>query len=140
LAVQESVLVLQERLANEQKLVHLIDRIHSAKTLDNIFIEVQGEILAFLDADRMTLYAVDMEKKELYSKFLALDAVKEIRLPISENSVAGFVAVSRQTINITDAYDTSELGKVSPKLRFDSSWDKRTSAWRSCTRTASWSA
>jgi len=42
LAVQESVLVLQERLANEQKLVHLIDRIHSAKTLDSIFIEVQA--------------------------------------------------------------------------------------------------
>ena len=126
MAVQESVLVLQERLANEQKLVHLIDRIHSAKTLDSIFIEVQGDILAFLDADRMTLYAVDMEKKELYSKFLALDAVKEIRVPINESSVAGFVATSRQTVNIADAYDTAELAKVSPKLRFDSSWDKKT--------------
>src|SRR5688572_9292734 len=79
MAVQESVLVLQERLANEQKLVQLIDRIHAAKTLDSIFLELQGEILAFLDAERMTLYAVDGDKKELYSKFLALDAMKEIR-------------------------------------------------------------
>ena len=126
MAVQESVLVLQERLANEQKLVHLIDRIHSAKTLDTIFIEIQGDILSFLDADRMTLYVVDIEKKELYSKFLALDAVKEIRVPINESSVAGFVATSRQTVNIADAYDTGELAKVSPKLRFDSSWDKKT--------------
>jgi len=126
LAVQESVLVLQERLANEQKLVHLIDRIHSAKTLDTIFIEIQGDILSFLDADRMTLYVVDIEKKELYSKFLALDAVKEIRVPINEGSVAGFVATSRQTVNIADAYDTGEVAKVSPKLRFDSSWDKKT--------------
>jgi type II secretory ATPase GspE/PulE/Tfp pilus assembly ATPase PilB-like protein len=120
------VLVLQERLANEQKLVHLIDRIHSAKSLDSIFIEVQGEILSFLDADRMTLYAVDMEKKELYSKFLAVDAVKEIRVPINENSVSGFVASSRQTINISDAYDSAEISRISPKLRFDSSWDKKT--------------
>ncbi|HEV8583537.1 MAG TPA: GspE/PulE family protein [Methylomirabilota bacterium] len=125
MAVQESVLVLQERLANEQKLVHLIDRIHSAKSVDSIFIEVQGEILAFLDADRMTLYAVDQEKKELYSKFLALDAVKEIRLPINENSLSGFAAFSRQTVNIADAYDAAELSKISPKLRFDSSWDKK---------------
>ena len=51
MAVQESVLQLQERLANEQRLVHLIDRIHSAKSLDSIFIEVQGEILTFLDAE-----------------------------------------------------------------------------------------
>jgi type II secretory ATPase GspE/PulE/Tfp pilus assembly ATPase PilB-like protein len=126
LAVQESVLVLQERLANEQKLVQLIDRIHSAKTLDTIFLELQGDILVFLDADRMTLYAADMDRKELYSKFLALDTVKEIRVAISEGSVAGFVATSRHTVNIGDAYDAVELGRISSKLRFDSSWDKKT--------------
>ncbi len=126
MAVQESVLALQERLANEQRLVHLIDRIHSAKTLDSIFIEVQGEILTFFDADRMTLYAVDNDKKEVYSKFLAIDAVREIRVPISPKSVSGFVALSKQTVNIADAYDAAELKKISPELTFDSSWDKRT--------------
>jgi type II secretory ATPase GspE/PulE/Tfp pilus assembly ATPase PilB-like protein/GAF domain-containing protein len=123
---QESVLVLQERLANEQKLVHLIDRIHSAKSLDSIFVELQGEILSFFDADRMALYAVDQDKKELYTKFLALDSVREIRVPISDKSIAGFVAQSKQTANIADAYDAAELGRLSPQLHFDSSWDKRT--------------
>jgi len=125
-AVQESVLTLQERLANEQRLVHLIDRIHSARTIDTIFLEVQSEVLTFFDADRMTLYAVDVDKKEIYSKFLALDAVKEIRVPISARSVAGFVALSKQTVNIADAYDAAELRRLSPELHFDSSFDKRT--------------
>jgi type II secretory ATPase GspE/PulE/Tfp pilus assembly ATPase PilB-like protein len=125
-AVQESVLALQERLANEQRLIHLIDRIHSAKTLDSIFIEVQGEILTFFDADRMTLYAIDHDKKEIYSKFLAIDSVREIRVPISPKSVSGFVALSKQTVNIADAYDGGELKKISPELSFDSSWDKKT--------------
>ena len=126
MAAQESVLVLQERLAKEQKLVQLIDRIHSAKSLDTIFFEIQGDILAFLDADRMTLYVTDVDRKELYSKFLALDTVKEIRVPMSEASVAGFVATTRHTVNIGDAYDTAELGRISGQLRFDSSWDKKT--------------
>jgi len=125
-AVQESVLALQERLANEQRLVHVIDRIHSAKTLDAIFIEVQGEILTFFDADRMTLYAIDNEKKEIYSKFLAIDSVREIRVPISPKSVSGYVALSKQTVSIVDAYDAAELKKISPELSFDSSWDKKT--------------
>jgi len=125
-AVQESVLALQERLANEQRLVHLIDRIHSAKTLDSIFIEVQGELLTFFEAARMTLYAIDVERKEIYSKFLALDSIKEIRVPISAKSVAGFVALTKQTVNIADAYDSSELKRLSPELHFDSSFDKRT--------------
>ena len=126
MAVQESVLALQERLANEQRLVHLIDRIHSAKSLDSIFIELQGDLLSFFDADRMTLYAVDHERKEIYSKFLALDAVKEIRVPMSAQSVAGFVALHKQTVNIADAYDKNELRRLSPELHFDSSFDKRT--------------
>jgi type II secretory ATPase GspE/PulE/Tfp pilus assembly ATPase PilB-like protein len=125
-AVQESVLALQERLANEQRLVQLIDRIHSAKTLDSIFIELQGELLTFFAADRMTLYAIDVDRKEIYSKFLALDSVKEIRVPISAKSVAGFVALTKQTVNIADAYDTNELKRVSAELHFDGSFDKRT--------------
>ena len=126
MAVQESVLSLQERLANEQKLVHVIDRIHSAKSLDSIFIEVQGEILAFLDAERMTLYAVDLDRKEVYSKYLALDSVKEIRVGINDKSISGFVALSGKTVNIADAYDKAELARISPALSFDSSFDRRT--------------
>jgi len=91
-AQQESVQILQQRLVYEQKLVQLVDRIHAAKGIDSIFIELQGEILGLLDADRMTIYAIDQAKGELYSKFLALDTVKEIRLPLNEKSIAGFVA------------------------------------------------
>ena len=126
MAQQQSVQILQERLEYEQKLVQLVDRIHSAKGIDNIFIELQGEILELLDADRMTIYAVDTAKKELYSKFLALDTVKEIRLPISEKSIAGYVAASSRIVNIADAYDKAELARISPTLSFDGSWDKKT--------------
>ena len=126
MAQQESILVLQERLAYEQRLVQLVDRIHAAKSLDSLFIELQGEILGLIDTDRMTLYAVDREKKEIYSKFLSIDTVKEIRLPIAERSIAGYVAATGKVVNITDAYDKAEVAKISPTLTFDSSWDKKT--------------
>ena len=126
MAPQQSVQILQQRLVYEQKLVQLVDRIHAVKGIDSIFIELQGEILGLLDADRMTIYAIDQAKKELYSKFLALDTVKEIRLPISEKSIAGYVAASGRVVNIADAYDKAELARISPTLSFDGSWDKKT--------------
>ena len=128
MAQPESVQVLQQRLAYEQKLVQLVDRIHAAKNLDSIFLEMQKEMLDVLDADRMTLYAVDAERKELFSRFLAASVVaeiREIRVPISDKSIAGFAALSRQTVNIADAYDKAELSRVSPSLSFDSSWDQK---------------
>jgi type II secretory ATPase GspE/PulE/Tfp pilus assembly ATPase PilB-like protein len=103
-----------------------VDRIHAAKSIDSLFIELQGEILGLLDADRMTLYAVDPSKQELYSKFLALDTVKEIRVPVNEKSIAGFVAATGKIVNIANAYDRAELMMISPTLSFDSSWDKKT--------------
>src|SRR5438445_13556718 len=49
-----------------------------------------------------------------------------MRDPLTGRSVAGFVATSRQTVNIAGAYDAGELTKINAKLRFDSSWDKKT--------------
>ena len=126
MAQADNVQVLQQRLEFEQKLIALVDRIHSAKSLDSIFIEAQSDILELMDADRMTLYAVDAERKEVYSKYLQLDTLKEIRVPISDASLTGYCALSRQTLNIADAYNTKELARFSTTLRFDSSFDKRT--------------
>ncbi len=123
---QSDVHNLQERLEYERRLVQLVDRIHAVRTLDQIFLELQHEILGLLEAERMTLYAVDHERKELYSKFLSLDTVREIRLPVSDTSIAGYVALWRQPVNIADVYDARELVRISPTLQFDSSWDRKT--------------
>ena len=92
MATVDSLQALQEKLAYEQRLVALVDRIHAAKSLDNIFVELESEVLALIDAERMTVYAIDHDRKELYSKFLApgaLGEMREIRVPISEKSISG---------------------------------------------------
>ncbi len=126
MAQQESISVLQERLAYEQRVVQVVDRIHSAKSLDSIFLELQGDIVALLGAERMTLYAVDPDRKEMYSRFLDIRTVNDIRLPVNEHSIAGFVAATGKVVNIVDAYEKAEVARVSPTLSFDGSWDKKT--------------
>jgi len=116
---------LQQRLAYAEHLQQIINQIHSAKDLDHILVDLKDEILGLFDAERLTLYAVDAERKEIYSKFLDIDEVKEIRVPISEQSIAGFVAKYRRPINIGDAYNRVELNAISPALIFDSSWDTK---------------
>src|SRR5262249_24484392 len=66
------------------------------------------------------------DKKEIYSRFLDLNEIKEIRVPFNEQSVVGFVARNRKVINIADAYDAAELLRLSPTLSFDRSWDRTT--------------
>ncbi|MBI2988194.1 MAG: GspE/PulE family protein [Deltaproteobacteria bacterium] len=106
-----------------------MNKIHAASDLDQIFVELKEDILSLFDAERMTLYAVDYEKKEIFSKFLNPDTtqgVGEIRVAVNDKSIAGAVAKNRTLANIGDVYSKAELSKIHPALSFDSSWDKKT--------------
>jgi type II secretory ATPase GspE/PulE/Tfp pilus assembly ATPase PilB-like protein len=117
---------LEQKVAFAEQVKVIINRIHSAKDLDHILVDLKDEILGLLDCEVLTLYVVDAERREIYSKFLDIDKVKEIRVPISEQSISGFVAKYRRSINIADAYNQAELKAISPTLAFVSSWDKKT--------------
>jgi len=126
---KETVNDLKKQVAYSEQVRQITNQIHAAKDLDQIFVDLTGEILQLLDAERITLYALDFDKREIYSRFVDPDTlgdIKEIRVPMDESSIAGFVAKNRVTVNLTDAYDEEELTSVSPSLSFDDSWDKKT--------------
>ena len=116
---------LERKVARAEQVKEIINRIHSAKDLDHIVVDLRDEILQVLDAELLTLYVVDAERREIYSKFLDINKIREIRVPISEQSIAGFVAKFRRPVNIADAYSRAELRAISPALTFDSSWDRK---------------
>ncbi len=125
-APTSTALGLKQRLAYREKLLKLVNRIHAAKSLDTIFIELKQDMLDLFDAERMTFYAVDRERREIYSRFLDIDTVKEIRVPINPTSVAGYVAKTGERVNIVDAYNKDELARIDNTLSFDASWDRKT--------------
>lgn len=123
---EEHVAALQAQLAYTERVKQLMNHIHAAQNIDQLLISLQDDMLNLFEAEHLTLYAVDYEKRELYSRFLDLDSVQEIRLVLNEHSIAGFVARSKQTVNLADAYDSAELSRIHPGLRFDRSWDEKT--------------
>lgn len=56
-----------------------------------------------------------------------LNSFKDIRLPISEQGIAGYVAVTRKAVNIRDVYDEVALQAYSPNMCFLGEVDHRTS-------------
>ena len=107
---------------------HLINKIHTIKSLDSFFFEMREELHKQFNTDQATIFAVDREKRELYSRFTLdpVDGVHEIRVPISEYSISGYCARYGKLLNITNAYDEEELTAINPRLTFDRSWDVRT--------------
>ncbi|MGQ0665498.1 MAG: GspE/PulE family protein [Nitrospiraceae bacterium] len=117
---------LQQKVEYAEHVKRITTQIHAASDFDQILLDLHKDILGLFDAEDLTLFAFDSEKKEIFSKVPHLDSVEEVRIPISEQSLAGFCAKYLRPVNIADAYNITELQSIHPSLLHDTSYDKRT--------------
>jgi type II secretory ATPase GspE/PulE/Tfp pilus assembly ATPase PilB-like protein len=102
------------------------NRIHETENIDQIMLEASQDICKLFNADRLTLYAVNEDRTSIVSKVkTGLNTSRDLKLPISAQSIAGYVAMSRQMANIVDVYDEDALKKIHPNLSFLQEVDKR---------------
>jgi len=109
-----------------EKLWEITNQIHAANNLDEILIDLKDDVTRLFEAERVTVYVVDGIKKELVSRVKSGNEISDIRIPISPDSLAGYVAHKGELINIEDVYDKEQLSSIDPELKFDDSWDKKT--------------
>jgi type II secretory ATPase GspE/PulE/Tfp pilus assembly ATPase PilB-like protein len=116
---------LEEKLQLRKALIDITNRIHAARNLKQILVDLKDGILNLFSAHSITIYVVDWSRNEIYSMLLIGTQVKEIRVPINNRSIAGYVANTGKFVNIADAYDAAELQSIGKELTFDVSWDKK---------------
>ena len=95
---------------------HIGIALSSVLNQDELLILIMNELTKLMNAERSTLYIVDNEKGELWSKIAQKAEIKEIRQKIGKG-ISGYVAETGEKINIKDAYKDS---------RFDPTTDKKT--------------
>lgn len=117
--MEDEVESLRRALAREQEKIRALQDIGAAlgSTLDlnELLALVIERVSELMNADRSTLYLLDENTGELWSKVMQGEGQPEIRLKVGEG-LAGAVAATGRSINIADAYDDE---------RFDRGWDER---------------
>jgi type II secretory ATPase GspE/PulE/Tfp pilus assembly ATPase PilB-like protein len=124
--IPQNLQELQQKVTFAENVKRITDQIHAANDLDHILLDLRKDILSIFDAEDLTIFAFDSEKKEIFSKIPHIDSVEEIRIPITEQSLAGFCAKYLRPVSIADAYNIAELQGIHPSLLHDTSYDKRT--------------
>lgn len=117
---------LQKQLTFQKSLNEITNLIHSSGSIADILVNMSERIRKLLDCERLTIYAIDVQNQQLYSMFKSGETPKEIRIPKTFNSIAGFCALSKKSVNIRDVYDQEELKGLHASLKFDDRWDKAT--------------
>ena len=97
-------------LSSPEKIRELLDVIQSVSqelNLDKLLQRIMERTSTIMSADRSTLFLVDRERGELWSKIAQGIDLQEIRVPLGQG-IAGVVATG-ETVNITDAHARSPL-------------------------------
>jgi type II secretory ATPase GspE/PulE/Tfp pilus assembly ATPase PilB-like protein len=115
------------KLEFNKNLNQVSNKIHATGNVDEIMLDVSKDICALFNADRLTIYVVGEDNISLVSKVkTGLNSFKDLKLPIAEQSLAGYAAMHKKLLNIKDVYDEKELAQYSTHLRFLQEVDKRT--------------
>jgi len=109
-----------------KQLQHVTARIHETENLEQIMLEASQDICKLFNADRLTLYVVNEDQTSIVSKVkTGLNSSRDLKLPITPQSIAGYVAFSQQLLNLPDVYDEEALKQIHPALTFLKEVDKR---------------
>lgn len=93
----------QENIQN--KLLNIGIAISAERDLQKLLNLIISELKKLVSADTGTLYLIDHKKNELYFHVTDKETLKEIRLPIDKNSIAGYSALTSEILNIEDVYE-----------------------------------
>ena len=95
--------VSEKEIGRLKLLIEAAKVLNSTLDLDKLLGVILETALGLVDGDRGTVYLLDEEKKELWSRVLKGGERIEIRMPTG-SGIAGYVAATGDTLNIPDAY------------------------------------
>ncbi|MBI4640445.1 MAG: GAF domain-containing protein, partial [Candidatus Tectomicrobia bacterium] len=110
----ENFQLYQKIMESHEKMAILLDvasSITQTLDLDTLIIKIVAKISEILDAERSSLFLLDRETDELWSKVAQGAEIAEIRFPRSAG-LAGYVASTGQVLNIKDAYEDPRFNQA----------------------------
>src|SRR4029078_3291901 len=94
------------RLAFQKQLQQVTNKIHATNNIDEIILDLSADIMQLFNADRMTIYTGGEEQRSIVPKVkTGLTSFKDLKLPIAEHSIAGYVALARKLPNTKEVYE-----------------------------------
>ncbi|MGO9764978.1 MAG: HD domain-containing phosphohydrolase [Myxococcaceae bacterium] len=105
----DSVEHLARRVTKLTSVLDVAKAMAAARDLESLLPLIIFEAAKVVDADRCTLFILDRDRGELWSK-VAQGAAKEIRVKLGRG-IAGTVAETGEAINITDAYQDARFNR-----------------------------
>jgi signal transduction protein with GAF and PtsI domain len=105
---------LEQRVERLGGILEVAKALVAERDLDRLLTLIVDAAARVVDADRCSLFLVDRERKELWTKVAHGISMKEIRIPM-DRGIAGAVATANAPVNIPEAYDDPRFNQAVDK-------------------------
>lgn len=116
---------MKELLRNPDSFYKILELTVSTLDIDVMFTEVVEELRELFDSERCTLYVLDRQLNELYTKVAEKCEIADLRIPVDKSTIAGYCVFTDSVLVVDDAYDEEELKKIDPDLGFGRRIDEK---------------
>lgn len=93
----------QKRARDLETILEVARAMSAEKDLDTLLQIIMSAATRLVDADRSSLFMIDEQRKELYSRIAQKSEITEIRVPMGKG-IVGHVTEKCEIVNIADAY------------------------------------
>ncbi|WJG09934.1 GspE/PulE family protein [Aliiglaciecola sp. LCG003] len=114
-------------LVIEDTLQKIDSLLEAHPSLLDAYQQLEPMILNLFEAQRMSIFQRRRQHQDLVARFKTGKETRQIKVPISPQSIAGYVALSQKPLLISDPYNAQELAEIHPRLKFADKFDKNSS-------------
>ncbi len=100
----------KDQIRDLAKVIEISKSVSAEKDLDTLFEMIVNSTSEVLNCERTTLFLVDEEREELFSKVAEKAEIKEIRFPLSKG-LSGYCATHNEAVDVEDAYSDPRFNK-----------------------------
>ena len=105
LRLEAENLKLKSEIEKQSRIIDISKKLTSEMDIDSLLSLIMDSVTELTEADRSSLFFIDSEKNELYSKIA--QGMEAIRISM-DVGIAGYVARTGKTLNIADAHQNSK--------------------------------
>ena len=109
----------------ETQIKNFNSQIASATDTEALVPDLIKGLQGIFHSEKLNIFSVDRLNKQLYSRNIIADNLKEIRIDISRKNLLGHVASTGKGVLLYDANSAEELAKIGPELTGGSTLDSK---------------
>jgi type II secretory ATPase GspE/PulE/Tfp pilus assembly ATPase PilB-like protein len=109
---------------NPKHIDHINQLLKTYPSLMDAYQTLEQFVLSLFDAERVSFFQRRRQHQDLVARFKTGTETREIKVPISPMSIAGYVALSQLPLIINDPYNKEELAGIHKRLKFADKFDK----------------